>query len=215
MPLIHSGSPEALHENMRTLMHDVGKSPHVQSRKQAIAIALSNARRYGRAAGGGVPSPFGERMAARQIYHEGFLHSNVPGRTDKLPITVAGGSYVVPSQHLAAIGQDNSLAGASILDRMFKMGPYGTGKTGLHSAKAQAPRLSLKVSGQHLASGGVPEGEPIDIIAAGGEYVIPPQAIIDRFGSLEAGHKALDEWITSTRPKHAKTIAKLAPPRKD
>ncbi len=30
--------------NIRTLMGEIGKSPHVQSRKQAIAIALSKSR---------------------------------------------------------------------------------------------------------------------------------------------------------------------------
>ena len=44
MPLEHSASDEALHRNMHTLMHDIGKSPHVQSREQAIAIALSTQR---------------------------------------------------------------------------------------------------------------------------------------------------------------------------
>ena len=52
MPLIHSGTNAARDENIRTLMHDVGKSPHVQSREQALAIAYSNQRRN-RADGGG------------------------------------------------------------------------------------------------------------------------------------------------------------------
>ena len=51
MPLIHSGTNAARDENIRTLMHDVGKSPHVQSREQALAIAYSNQRRN-RADGG-------------------------------------------------------------------------------------------------------------------------------------------------------------------
>jgi len=52
MPLIHSGSDAARNQNIRTLMHDVGKSPHVQSRDQALAIAYETQRRS-RAAGGG------------------------------------------------------------------------------------------------------------------------------------------------------------------
>lgn len=207
MPLIHSKSPEAFNSNVRTLMHEVGKSPHVQSREQALAIAYETQRR-GKADGGG--TPLGERMAARQLFHEGFLHSAVPGRTDKLPITVEGGAYVVPSQHVAAIGQDNSLAGASILDKMFSQGPYGT-RLQRGSARSPIPHLHMK----HFASGGVPEGKPVDIIAAGGEYVISPKAIIDKYGSLEKGHAALDKWIVSRRKKHAKTISKLAPPKQD
>jgi hypothetical protein len=45
MPLIHSASKKARQKNVKTLMHEVGESPHVQSRKQAIAIAYSEQRR--------------------------------------------------------------------------------------------------------------------------------------------------------------------------
>src|SRR5512144_511616 len=113
MPLIKSGSREAVSKNISEMVHS--GHPH----DQAVAAALNNARKYGAHMAMGGPAPFGERMAARQIFHEGFLHSAVPGRTDKLPITVEGGAYVVPSSHVAGIGQDNSLSGASILDKMF------------------------------------------------------------------------------------------------
>lgn len=45
MPLIHSSSKRARNQNVKTLMHEVGESPHVKSRKQAIAIAYSEQRR--------------------------------------------------------------------------------------------------------------------------------------------------------------------------
>jgi hypothetical protein len=51
MPLISGSSPAAFKQNVRTLMGEVGKSPHVQSREQALAIAYSKQRR-GRAEGG-------------------------------------------------------------------------------------------------------------------------------------------------------------------
>lgn len=54
MPLIKSSSPGALKANISTLMGEVGKSPHVQSRKQALAIAFSNQRRARRENGGEV-----------------------------------------------------------------------------------------------------------------------------------------------------------------
>lgn len=41
MPLIKSGTKEAREKNIKTLLDEVGKSPHVQSRKQAIAIAYA------------------------------------------------------------------------------------------------------------------------------------------------------------------------------
>jgi hypothetical protein len=54
MPLIKSGSDAARQTNIRTLMGEVGKSPHVQSRQQALAIAYETQRRAGRAEGGPV-----------------------------------------------------------------------------------------------------------------------------------------------------------------
>jgi hypothetical protein len=44
--------PGHFKENVRTLMHEVGKSPHVQSREQALAIAYAKER--GHAEGGEV-----------------------------------------------------------------------------------------------------------------------------------------------------------------
>lgn len=197
-------------------MHDVGKSPHVRSREQALAIAYSTARRAGaKMASGGSP-PLGEHMAARQIFREGFLHSSVPGRTDKLPITVGGGSYVLPADHVAALGQGNSNAGANIVSKMFKSGPYGSAPTALKGTGARVPHLNLSAKAPKLARGGhESHGKPTPIIAAGGEIVLSPEQIIKRFGNLEKGHKALDNWINTTRKKHIKTLRGLKPPKKD
>lgn len=45
MPLKKSPSKKAFKANVQTLMKDIGKSPHVQSQKQALAIAYSTQRR--------------------------------------------------------------------------------------------------------------------------------------------------------------------------
>lgn len=179
MPLIKSGSREAISSNIREMV----RAGHPQ--RQAVAAAMRTADKY--AAGGAV--------------HEGFLNSSVPGRTDKLPITVSGGAYVLPADHVAAVGQGNSLAGADIVNKMFKMGPYGMKLPSSHA------------HGRKFADGGVTK--PTDIIAAGGEIVIPPDKIADKFGSLDHGHKALDSWVIQTRKKHIKTLRGLKPPKKD
>jgi hypothetical protein len=51
MPLDHSPTKAAFKSNVRTLMHDVGTSPHVKNQSQALAIAYALKRR-GRAEGG-------------------------------------------------------------------------------------------------------------------------------------------------------------------
>src|SRR5882672_6197907 len=214
MPLIKSGSRAAISENISEMVH----AGHPQN--QAVAAALSNARRY-RASGGMAPE--GQHYAARQLFREGFLHSNVPGRTDKLPISVNGGAYVLPADHVAALGQGNSLAGANIVNKMFKMGPYGSQLGGLHAAgKAPGAHLNLTPKAPSpgkppkFAKGGEEHGaKPTPIIVAGGEIVIPPDKIVERFGDLDHGHKALDHWVVSTRKKHIKTLKNLKPPKKD
>src|SRR5262249_33211732 len=52
MPLLGKGH---FKENVRTLMGEIGQSPHVQSRAQALAIAYSKER--GRAEGGSTSTP--------------------------------------------------------------------------------------------------------------------------------------------------------------
>jgi hypothetical protein len=56
MPLESGSSEGAFKRNVSTLMGEVGKSPHVQSRAQALAIAYSK-QRAGRAEGGLTPPP--------------------------------------------------------------------------------------------------------------------------------------------------------------
>lgn len=195
MPLIHSGSRKAVSQNIRE-MKKAGKP-----QDQAVAAALRNAREYGaKFASGGATKP-----------HSGFLHSPVPGRTDKLPISVKGGAYVLPADHVSALGQNNSLAGAEIVNKTFRLGPYGSTPTKLRGTKVSVPHLDLRRS--KFADGGAAEDVPI--VAAGGEIVIPPEAIIERFGDLEKGHRALDRWVLDTRKKHIRTLRGLKPPKQD
>jgi len=75
-----------------------------------------------------------------------------------------------------------------------------------HSAKAhQEPAKVIK-----RASGG-----KVPIYAADGEYVIHPQDLIDRFGSLEEGHSQMDNWQKHERQQLIHTLKNLDPPEKD
>lgn len=329
MPLEHSSSSPAFKRNVKTLMGDVGKSPHIQTRAQALKIAYATQQRA-RASGGVVPgydiggaidpqqqqpqpmmppagvmpipgnapagvagaapappqpgimntppappsgpqpgqwatgvaqnaappalpqnampppapaplgaapepvapgkplmanggaltraggglnmakapnlsTPWQTRGADRRL-HIGPVLSNVPGRTDNHRVKVPSGSYVLPAQHVASIGQGNSLAGLSLAQSMFG-GPYGT----------SAGKMTRGHSARGLADGGAPEqdyGNPVDVDISGGEYVIPPEAIIHRYGDLDHGHKILDAWIMETRKKEIATQKKLPPPAK-
>src|SRR5262245_35270766 len=163
MPLIKSGSRAAIGENIREMQ--AAGHPH----NQAVAAALSNARKYGaKMQGGGFTPPIGERIAARNLMHQGFIHSAVPGRTDKLPITVGGGAYVLPADHLAAIGQGNSIAGANIVNKMFGMGPFGMQRQSITMGHSTPGHLNLGAKPGKIpsaAGGSFHQGKPTPIVA--------------------------------------------------
>ena len=105
MPLIKSSSEPAFKENVRTLMHEVGESPHVQSQKQALAIAFAVKRKRKRKRGGKI--------------HVGPIIGHTDGRADKVAMGVPDGAYVLTSDHCSAMGEGNTLSGFRKLARMF------------------------------------------------------------------------------------------------
>lgn len=193
MPLKKGSSQATVGFNISELMHSG------RPQKQAVAIALKTAReaRAKRDFGGqtittttqtaGVRPPRSPKM------HVGPIHSPVAGRTDHLPMTVPSGSYVIPADIVSALGEGNTMAGFKIIRQMFK---------GLPGEQA-------------FASGGA-TAAPVEIIAAGGEYVIDPMTVHHiGGGDLEVGHRELDKFVTSLRAKTIKTLKKLPGPRKD
>ncbi len=201
MPLIKSGSRQAVSSNISELIHSG------RPQKQAIAIAMSNAQKYGKnfASGG---ASWEERASGRTLAHEGMIKSPVPGRTDALPITVGGGAYILPAEHLAAIGQGNSIAGGQIANQVLGLSKKGGLRT---------PRAIIHKQGRmkmpKIADGGA--APDVDIVAAGGEFVVPPE-VVRRIGGgdMKRGHEVLDKWVMSTRKKHIHTLNNLKPPKK-
>jgi hypothetical protein len=64
------------------------------------------------------------------------------------------------------------------------------------------------------ADGGATSGVPI--VAAGGEYVIPPEDVVRiGGGDLDYGHKVLDSFVKKMRQKTIKTLQGLPGPKKD
>jgi hypothetical protein len=100
MPLQRSSSPEAFKSNVRTLMGEVGKSPHVQSRKQALAIAYETQRRAGRHQAGGEVTPRepdrDDENQAKYMWDRGEWDTKQPGNADVFPRTR---EYKGPERH--------------------------------------------------------------------------------------------------------------------
>lgn len=118
--------------------------------------------------------------------HVGPIHSNVAGRTDHLPINVPSGAYVIPADIISSMGEGNTMAGFQIANKVF---------------------------GSQQNS---PEHEPVEIVAAGGEYVITPENVTNvGGGDIDAGHKNLDDFVKTYRAKTIKTLQKLPGPKRD
>jgi len=135
-------------------------------------------------------SAMGGQANAAKIY-SGAIHSPVAGRTDHLPMHVASGSYVIPADIISAMGEGNTMAGFKVAKSIFC--PSG---------------VTEKATGGPVSS--------VPIVAAGGEYIVYPNDVINiGGGSLEEGHKTLDEFVKKMRAKTVETLRKLPGPKKD
>lgn len=143
--------------------------------------------------------------------HVGPIHSPVAGRTDHLPMHVPAGAYVVPADIVSGMGEGNSMAGFKVAKSIFTAPFYGSGTP--YGEKG----LPYGAAAPHKADGGsLPPGDPVPIVAAGGEYVVAPEDVVHvGGGSLDDGHAVLDEFVKGYRQHLIQTLRKLPGPRKD
>jgi hypothetical protein len=154
------------------------------------------------AAGGSVAPPFYARQGASALGRAGYIHGPTAGRADRVPMKVGGNSYVMPADVVSGIGGGNSTAGAAALNKLFKVGPYGT--PGSH--------LTAKAIRQKFADGGMAPG--VEIAASDGEFVVPPDAVLQvGGGDMKRGHDILDHMVHSVRRKTIKTLRRLPGPK--
>lgn len=133
--------------------------------------------------GGAVPLRADGGKVEETYHHSGLLNSAGPGRTDTINTHVPAGAYVIPADIVSGVGQGNTVAGSAIIGRMFPEPPNPA------PSKDKAP-----------------------VVVAGGEMVISPQAIINKFGSLKRGHASIDHWVVMERQRIAKEMLKLPNP---
>ena len=122
----------------------------------------------------------------------GALKSHVAGRTDHLPIDVPAESFVIPADVVSGLGEGNSENGHKVLDHLFNL-PGGSAPEAIHRK----------------------DGGAVPIMAAGGEYIVPPE-VIARLGGgdLKRGHKILEHFVLHTRKQTIKTLRTLPNPHR-
>ena len=185
MPLIKSGSKNAISSNIREMV----RAGHPQ--KQAIAAALDTARRAKREDGG--------RLHPK-VFH-GAIKAKIPGRTDRLNVHVYGGSYVIPADIVSGLGEGNTDAGFVVLDKMFadrrRSQGGGLGRYGLVGHYHEPPSLV-----------------PV-IVAGGEYILTPEQVALAGNGDMDKGHRILDKFVVDQRNMLRKKLSKLPGPAKD
>ena len=193
MPLLPGKSQQTISNNIGEMVH----AGHPQ--QQAIAAALETARKS--AAGGQQMMPKGPQMMPRMMppadekqtmadgkIHSGAIDSPVAGRTDHLPVHVASGSYVIPADIISAMGEGNTAAGFKVAKMIFAS------------------------QGGASAPGG--DEMPVPVVVAGGEFILTPAEVTNiGGGSMEDGHRVLDEFVKMYRAKTIKTLSNLPPPK--
>lgn len=154
---------------------------------------------------------FERREAGPAPYHPGGFYGGVTGgRTDNIPNNVPTGAYVVPADVVSGLGEGNSLAGAAVMDKMFHTLPHGIEGAKIHSGGRGMPAAPHK---NEFAKGGK-ASEHTPIITASGEYLVHPDALINKFGDLNRAHLIMDDFVKHIRKKTAKTMLKLPGPMK-
>jgi hypothetical protein len=171
-------------------------------------------------ADGGMPelsemSPWWTRREASEAFHPGGLfQGGNGGRTDTLNRIVPAGSYVIPADVVSGLGEGNTMAGANVLDAMMHTNPHGVQGSPQRMGKGppHAPAAYREPS-ETLARGGKTGHVPI--VAAGGEYLVHPEAVQALGGGdIKRGHAILDAFVVHIRKKTKTTLSKLPPPKK-
>lgn len=188
-------------------------------------------RRGGKLAPGGDPMVGYEQRHAMHTgmnvrpgaqHPSGLVHTAGPGRTDNVPMTVAPGSHVIPSDVVAGLGQGNTLAGAHALGVAMQGGPGGIKlPSGPHKSSIPAPPRPARFANGgpvyeghaiKVARGGATNG--VKCIVAGGEWVISPHEVEAITHKGKTRHHAVDAWILERRAADVKKLKSLPPPVK-
>ena len=198
---------------------------HVESGSYVIPADIISAMGEGNSMAGfkvaknifSAPGPYGQ-SAESLPYGASGMPYGVP-----TPKKADGGSAAAPNvgyelmKKLAFSGSGN---GTSLAAPAASAAKPSLGSTLMGGAPRQAPAPKTELNDMYTpysrsyASGGATDAVPI--VAAGGEYVIPPEDVMHLgSGDIDHGHKILDVFVKKMREKTIKTLQGLPGPKKD
>lgn len=174
-----------------------------------VAYALQTARQVGPIH---PPEAHAHHLGHAKKLHTGPLHSSVAGRSDHLPSNVPNGSFVLPADIVSGLGDGNTMSGYKVAKRMFEGAKRHFG--GLPYAGENGP-YGQSGGPYGMASGGEVD-DSVPVAVAGGEHVLAPHEVVFAgMGDMDAGHRALDDFILRQRAKLVKTLKGLPGPKRD
>lgn len=150
-----------------------------------------------------------------------LINSSVPGRTDRIPMRSAPGSFVLPADVVSGVGQGNTKAGAQMWGQLIaaKIGPMGI-QNAMRKAALKTPTLGMGGLGKvgrdkGFAEGGdVGDDDLVPIVTAGGECLVDPEIVCELGdGDPDRGKKVLSDSVMAVRKhviEHLKSLPKPA-----
>lgn len=135
------------------------------------------------------------RADGGSVGESGFLKGGTPGRADKVISKAPSGSYIIPADVVAGLGDGNSLSGAKVMDEMLR-------------------RLETDAPAGLARGGSMQKGaKPVPVALSHGEYRIAPHHVqMIGHGDMKRGHAILDRWVQMERKRQIDTLKKLKPP---
>lgn len=189
-------SPPATSDPLQTAYAARGIAPPVDPARDAAYAA----RGITRAQGGSVTAA----TAGMGFAKGGLIASDVPGRTDRIPMNVRPNSFVIPADIVSGVGQGNTEAGARIFDHLFSVPERAKGGAVIPAAIVSGDRgnfAGAQMFDKAIASGpygskmpGKPTGKPPGMPMINTRMprphvpVIGPRAPKLRADGGEAGH---------------------------
>lgn len=161
--------------------------PNRDMDRDAVSRLIDDWHNYGvgnprKFANGGRASRVGRALRRAASVTVGAVAGVTPGRADALKVSVPAGSYVVPADVVAALGEGNSAAGLAKLGKQFPAKRANGGRA-----------VPIQISDGEFVIG------PEAIAALGG-------------GDANYGHDILDRFVLQTRREHINHLANLPGP---